>query len=52
MWTGYGDGDHPEKDGTYIRQIKQGNLLSLSKWLKSENGKKIKKNMAKMYGKG
>ena len=28
MWTGYGDGDHPEKDGTYIRQIKQGNLLS------------------------
>ena len=45
MWTGYGDGDHPEKDGTYIRQIKQGNLLSLSKWLKSENGKKLKKRI-------
>ena len=47
MWTGYGDGDHPEKDGTYIRQIKQGNLLSLSKWLKSENGKKLKKEYGK-----
>ena len=44
MWTGDGDA---EKDGTYIRQIKQGNLLSLSKWLKSENGKKLKKEYGK-----
>ena len=36
-----------KKDGTYIRQIKQGNLLSLSKWLKSENGKKLKKEYGK-----
>lgn len=47
MWTGLGDGENPEEDGTYIRQIKKGNLLSLNTWLKSEDGEKLKKEYGK-----
>lgn len=42
MWTGLGDGDSPNKEGTYYRQIKEGNLCSLNKWLKTDLGKKLK----------
>lgn len=42
MWTGLGDGDAPEKEGTYYRQIQLGNLKPLDKWMKTDLGRTLK----------
>lgn len=41
MWTGYGDGDNPDAEGTYYRQIRLGNLLPLDDWLQTDMGKTL-----------
>lgn len=41
MWTGYGE--EQVEEGTYHRQINQGNLQCLDDWLKTDLGKKLKK---------
>lgn len=38
MWTGYGE--EQVEEGTYHRQINQGNLQCLDDWLKTDLGKK------------
>lgn len=42
MWTGLGDGSDDSKEGTYYRNINQGNLLPLDDWLESDMGKELK----------
>ncbi len=42
IFTGFGDGDHPEKEPTYDRNIRAGNLLKLDRYLGSEEGKELK----------
>lgn len=42
MWTGLGDGDDESKEGTYYRQIRRGNLISLDDWFNTDKGMKLK----------
>ena len=48
MWTGLGDGDAPEKEGTYYRQIRLNNLRPLDQWLETELGGKLKAKYSPM----
>ncbi len=41
MWTGAGDGEDETKEDTYVRHVREKNLLPLKKWLQSGEGKKL-----------
>lgn len=42
MWTGLGNENDPNGEGSYYRQIRLGNLLPLDDWLQTDMGDKLK----------
>lgn len=42
MWTGLGNEDDPDGEGSYYRQIRLGNLLPLDDWLQTDMGKMLR----------